>query len=193
MPQYKLPPLKFYSIGHKNNLIHLFADKLSPRRQNQVQIFNFRRHRSIPQRASVLTSKTGQANVENLAPKASKTSPAWNEDSWFLASAKMKGQHLIQGILKGEVSLYHFDLLFDWFGLVCFANKNKNYQFSYSWFQTSQRGGQRYNDTSPLYYSLLDISTRPSRPLGAATFGETTLPPKNRRNPVETFLSQDVL
>jgi hypothetical protein len=24
------------------------------------------------------------------------------------------------------------DVLFDWFGLVCFANKNKNCQFSYS-------------------------------------------------------------
>jgi len=24
------------------------------------------------------------------------------------------------------------DLLFDWFGLVCFANKNKNYLLSYS-------------------------------------------------------------
>ena len=24
------------------------------------------------------------------------------------------------------------DLLFDWFGLVCFANKNKNFQVSYS-------------------------------------------------------------
>jgi len=37
----------------------------------------------------------------------------------------------IQGILKGE---YHctIDLLFDWFGLVCFANKNKNCQLSYS-------------------------------------------------------------
>ncbi len=32
---------------------------------------------------------------------------------------------LYQGILKGK---YHctVDLLFDWFGLVCFANKNKN-------------------------------------------------------------------
>jgi hypothetical protein len=29
---------------------------------------------------------------------------------------------------------YHctFDLLFDWFGLVCFANKNKNCQLAYS-------------------------------------------------------------
>ncbi len=33
---------------------------------------------------------------------------------------------LHQGILKGK---YHctIDLLFDWFGIVCFANKNKNY------------------------------------------------------------------
>ncbi len=36
-----------------------------------------------------------------------------------------------QGILKGK---YHctIDFLFDWFGLVCFANKNKNGQLSYS-------------------------------------------------------------
>ncbi len=36
-----------------------------------------------------------------------------------------------QGILKGE---YHctIDLLFDRFGLVCFANKNKKFQLSYS-------------------------------------------------------------
>ncbi len=35
------------------------------------------------------------------------------------------------GILKGE---YHciVDLLFNWFGLVCFAIKNKNCQLSYS-------------------------------------------------------------
>ena len=33
---------------------------------------------------------------------------------------------LSQGILKGEVSL------FDWFGLVCFANKNINYKLSYN-------------------------------------------------------------
>jgi len=38
---------------------------------------------------------------------------------------------------------------FDWFGLVCFAKKNKNCQLSYSWFQTSQTGGQWYSDTSP--------------------------------------------
>jgi hypothetical protein len=41
------------------------------------------------------------------------------------------------------------DLLFDWFGLVGFANKNKNFQLSYSWFQTSQTGGQQYSDISP--------------------------------------------
>ncbi len=46
---------------------------------------------------------------------------------------------------------YHctIDLLFDWFGLVCFAYINKNCQLTYSWFQTNQTGGQWYNDTSP--------------------------------------------
>jgi hypothetical protein len=34
---------------------------------------------------------------------------------------------LVQGILRGG-GKYHctVDLLFDWFGLVCFENKNKN-------------------------------------------------------------------
>jgi len=55
-----------------------------------------------------------------------------------------------QGILKGEVSLHHWPPFY-WFGLVCFANKNnKNGKLSYSWFQTSQTGGQQYSDTSPL-------------------------------------------
>ncbi len=46
---------------------------------------------------------------------------------------------------------YHctIDLLLDWFGLVCFVNKNINCQLSYSWFQTSQTGGEWYSDTSP--------------------------------------------
>ena len=33
--------------------------------------------------------------------------------------------------------------------LTGFANKNKNCQLSYSWFQTSQTGGQHHSDTSP--------------------------------------------
>jgi hypothetical protein len=47
---------------------------------------------------------------------------------------------------------YHctVNLLFDQFGLACFANKNKKCQLSYSPFQTSQTGGQWYSDTSTL-------------------------------------------
>ncbi len=62
--------------------------------------------------------------------------------------AALAEQFTNQGILKGEVH-YTIDLLFDWFGSVCFTNKNRNYQLPYSWFQTSQTGGQQYNDTSP--------------------------------------------
>jgi hypothetical protein len=49
-----------------------------------------------------------------------------------------------QGTLKGEVSL--------------FANKSKNCQLSYSWFQTSQTGGQQYSDTFPFSLPWYDIS-----------------------------------
>jgi hypothetical protein len=55
---------------------------------------------------------------------------------------------LMPGNTKGGKYHCTIDLLFDWFGLVCFVNKNKNCQLSYSWFQTSQTGGQRYNYTS---------------------------------------------
>ncbi len=37
-------------------------------------------------------------------------------------------------------------------GFVCFANKNKNCQLSYSLFQTSQTGGQWFSDISPLVF-----------------------------------------
>jgi hypothetical protein len=56
-------------------------------------------------------------------------------------------------------SITVLNLLFDWFGLVCFANKNKNCQLSFSWFQTSQTGGQRYRDTSPLAFPAHAIMT----------------------------------
>jgi hypothetical protein len=52
-----------------------------------------------------------------------------------------------QGILKGEVSLYHWPPVWlVWISLLC--KKKKNFQLSYSWFQTSQTGGQWYSDTS---------------------------------------------
>ncbi len=63
--------------------------------------------------------------------------------------------------LRGK---YHctVDLLLGWFGIVCFANKNKNCHLSYSWFQTSQAGGQWYSDTSP--FSILWTNTLTSLP-----------------------------
>ena len=54
------------------------------------------------------------------------------------------------------------DLLFDWFELGCFANKNKNCQLSYSQFQTSQTGGQQYSDTSPFIIPWLERLFLPS-------------------------------
>jgi hypothetical protein len=45
-----------------------------------------------------------------------------------------------QGTLKGEVSLYTWPPVWP---------AKKTCQLSYSWFQTSQTGGQQYSDTSP--------------------------------------------
>jgi hypothetical protein len=77
----------------------------------------------------------------------------------FKKSLKLQCQSLVRALTKfcclnfiqrwrGN---YHctIDLPFDWFRLVCFTNKNKNYQSLYSWFQTSQTWGQQYSYTSP--------------------------------------------
>ncbi len=70
----------------------------------------------------------------------------------FSTTFKLCGAEMFTEIWQaGNTKGYHctVDLLFDWFGLVCFANKNKNCHLSYSEFQTNQTGGQWYSDTSP--------------------------------------------
>ncbi len=62
------------------------------------------------------------------------------------AFAEEKNASSNQGTLKEGKYHCTVDLLF---GLVCFVNKNKNCQLSYSWFQTSQKGGQQYCNTFP--------------------------------------------
>ncbi len=53
-----------------------------------------------------------------------------------------------QGVLKREVSLYCWPpICMIWISQ--FWNLKKKLSLSYSWFQTSQTGGQLYNDTSP--------------------------------------------
>jgi hypothetical protein len=46
--------------------------------------------------------------------------------------------YLDQGILKGEYPCT-VDLLFDWLGLVCFANENRNCQLSYMSNKSNRR------------------------------------------------------
>jgi len=69
---------------------------------------------------------------------------------------------------RGRINVLSFiDLLFDWLGLVSFANKNKNCQLSYSRFQTSQTRGQWYSDTSPFSIPWLEqLTTRQAVDIG---------------------------
>ncbi len=55
-------------------------------------------------------------------------------------------------MLKGEVSLYHL-APFDWFGIVCFANKNKNCQLSYS---LSAKPKQTLKKLKVPFFQMLD-------------------------------------
>jgi hypothetical protein len=57
-------------------------------------------------------------------------------DFEFERMSSAAAQHLPRHpmVEAGNTRKYHctIGLLFNWFGLVCFANKNKNYQLSYS-------------------------------------------------------------
>jgi len=70
---------------------------------------------------------------------------------WGIIYLRRKRSQSVIGLYREyQRGKYHrtIDLLFDWFGLVCFATKNKNCHLSYSWFQTSKTGGEWYSDTS---------------------------------------------
>jgi hypothetical protein len=107
-----------------------------------------------------------------------KTKTIFFSNNWpkkiFLFYQKMgkerhKGAAVADNTREYKRGKYHctIDLLFGWLGLVCFANKNKTCQLSYSWFQTSQTGGQWYSDMSPLLHLIVapqlsgDITTEP--------------------------------
>ena len=81
-------------------------------------------------------------------------------DKYFYVSQKLKMEGLkiqlpsiptvfLQGILKGEVSLYRWPPV--WlFGISCMTTDNFCFHFQNRLIQTSQTGGQWYSDTSPL-------------------------------------------
>ncbi len=47
---------------------------------------------------------------------------------------------------------YTVDLLFDWFGISCMTTDNFSFYLQNRQIQTSQTGGQWYNDTFPLVF-----------------------------------------
>ncbi len=57
---------------------------------------------------------------------------------------------------------YHctIDLLYDWFGISCMTTDNFCFYLQNKLIQTSQTGGQRYVDTSPLVFPALRHSER---------------------------------
>jgi hypothetical protein len=70
-------------------------------------------------------------------------------------SAKANGRE--PKIDVGQVREYYrgknqctIDLLFDWFGISCMTIDNCSFYLQNRLIQTSQTGGQRYSDTSPL-------------------------------------------
>ncbi len=86
----------------------------------------------------------------------------WQKNDIGTRSVKtMKCLRLEQGILKGK---YHWtiDLLFDWFGTSCMTNDNFCFYLQNRQIQTSQTGGQRYSDISPLVFPGYRMSSQPN-------------------------------
>ncbi len=62
-----------------------------------------------------------------------------------------KMDHLTQGLIKGEVSL------FDWIEISCMTTDNFSFYLQNRLIQTSQTGGQLYSDTSPFSIPCLTL------------------------------------
>ncbi len=79
----------------------------------------------------------------------------FNEVSLFIPSFRQTFSKLSTWITKG----YHctIDLLFDWFGISCMTTDNFCFYLQNRLIQTSQTGGQQYNDTSPLVFPAFSI------------------------------------
>jgi hypothetical protein len=109
---------------------------------------------------------------------------------YFIELCNIPHWWLFQWILNGGEYHSTIDLLFDWFGLACFANKNKNCQLSYSSFHTSQTGLQRCSDTSPFsiawLFSRVSLSSRfaSSVPSWSATPFSSGFPPSSSKKVV---------
>jgi hypothetical protein len=104
------------------------------------------RHASRP--PALLSSDNRPATVSQLVEQST-INPKFGGSNPGLKS-------LGQGILKGEVSLYHWPPV--WLVRISpFSNKNKNCQLSYSWFLTSETGGPWYSDTSHFSIPWLGI------------------------------------
>ncbi len=102
--------------------------------------------------------------------------PQSNALAYLLSNQRLSMARLTKsGNTKGGKYHYTIDVLFDWFGSVCFANKNKSCQLSYSWFQTSQPGRQWYNDTSPFSIPWLSLCPAMTRVVLFATVKHTSL------------------
>ncbi len=69
--------------------------------------------------------------------------PNWNTDLPYKEE---------RGILNGEKYHSTIDLQFDWFGISCMTTDNFCFYLQNRLIQTSQTGGQRYSDTSPLVF-----------------------------------------
>ncbi len=80
--------------------------------------------------------------------------------SSIMAEHSTTDQGIKQGILKGDCTI---DLLFDWFGISCMTTNNFCFYLQNKLMQTSQTGGQLYNDTSPISFPWKMGSNQASR------------------------------
>ncbi len=88
-------------------------------------------------------------NVENSFFCKSCSNQKKNYKISNCARKHRRKERIGQGMLKGEVSLYSVDLLFDWFRISCMTTDNFCFYLQNRLIQTSQTGGQWYSDTSP--------------------------------------------
>ncbi len=118
--------------------------------RNLGRVFNSRCGRTCLCCAITFVTKTAELKVENSA------------QTTFRLSHQ-------PGNTKGGKYHCTVDLLFDWFGISCMTTDNYCFYLQNRLIQTSQTGGQRYNDTPP--FSIPCISIRTARGRAVSTLG----------------------
>jgi len=158
-----LKPRRAPSRDRARSRISTRGSKLSTPKFCPEPSSSSRSRRAPRSRSGRSSSSESSGPCSSLRPSTSRSSTPCLR-TWCQSYKKLAlfvtddgAKKLEQGLLKGEVSLYSWPPV--WLVWISpFCKWNQYFRLSYNWFQTSQTGGQRYSDTSPISFPCTLVS-----------------------------------